>query len=393
MGDLLRRYWYPVAASCQLAAGSTRPVQLLGERLVLFRDAAGALGLLEDRCPHRGVSLSYGMVSGECLVCPYHGWGFDSSGRCRSMPAEPEESPLRDRVRLRAGAVEELGGLIFAYLGPQPTPLLPRYDLFVWDHCLRDIGQATLPCHWFQVMENSADPHHVEALHGHHLRAVRTAKGLPAPQHYLRRHRMVAFDRFEYGIIKRRLLEGQSEDCDDWRIGHPLIFPHMLRVGSGRQHRMQIRVPVDETTTWHLWYSCYRADPPASCPEQKEIPIYDVPWLDAHGRHITETVDGQDIMTWVTQGAIADRTREILGTSDEGIVLLRKLFFEQMEKSQQGVDPIGVVREPLRNQFISMPQEIEKYGHGSSFLAESLQMGHARYSPLLPQILQLLEAA
>jgi 5,5'-dehydrodivanillate O-demethylase len=286
--------------------------------------------------------------------------------------------------------VEELGGLVWAYLGPEPAPLLPHFDLFVWDHCLRDIGQATLPCHWLQIMENSVDPHHVEALHGHHLRAVRSRQGLNPPSHYLRRHRRVAFDRFEFGILKRRQLEGQPDDCDDWTIGHPLIFPHMLRVGSGTQHRMQIRVPVDETTTWHLWYSCYQYQQENNVCKQQEIPIYDVPWLDENGRHIMDTVDGQDIMTWVTQGPVADRTREILGTSDHGIVELRKLLSEQMELIATGEDPIGLVRDPARNLCIRLPQEREKYGSGKEFLAESITMGHARYSPLLPEILNLL---
>lgn len=390
MGELLRRYWYPVAASCQLEPCSSRSARLLGEQLVLFRDQEGQLGLLEDRCPHRGVSLSYGIVEEGRLVCPYHGWSFDRNGACRAMPAEPSGSPLRDRVSVRSYRVEELGGMIFAYLGPEPAPLLPRFDLFVWDHCVRDIGQATLPCHWLQIMENSVDPLHLEALHGHHLRAMRARKGLTAPTHYLRRHRKVAFDRFEYGIVKRRLLEGESESCDDWTIGHPLVFPHMVRLGAGAQHRMQIRVPLDGTTTWHLWYGCYRAAPQASPPKQHVIPLYDVPWLDAGGRHITDSVDGQDIMTWVTQGPVADRTREILATSDRGIVLLRTLLFEQMERVRQGLDPMGLIRSPGDNRCIVLPLEKEKYGHGREFLAESMTMGHARYSPLLPQILELL---
>jgi 5,5'-dehydrodivanillate O-demethylase oxygenase subunit len=390
MGELLRRYWYPVAATCELRRKPIKAVKLLGEQLVLFRDATGRLGLLEERCPHRGTSLAYGLVDEEGIRCAYHGWKFDGAGRCLELPAEPPETKLRQRIQARSYKVEELGGLVFAYLGPEPAPLLPRFDLFVWDNCLRDIGQALLPCHWLQIMENSVDPHHLEALHGFHLTAVRREKGLPTPTHYVRHHEKIGFDLFPYGIIKRRVLEGNSEEDDDWKIGHPLVFPVMLRVGAGGQHRMQIRVPVDDTHTWHLWYACYRPAATDRVVSQTEIPLYDVPWLDDRGQHIVDTVDGQDIMACVSQGPVADRTREILTGSDEGIALLRRLLFEQVERVQAGLDPLGVVRNPDENRIIELPQERNKYGRGSSFLAESLTMGHARYSPLMGETLELL---
>lgn len=391
MGDLLRRYWYPVAARSQLPVGGVQPVTLLGESLVLFRPSAEELGLLQRSCPHRGVDLSYGVVERGSLICPYHGWAFNGTGQCTAMPAEPEGSPLRCRVRASSYPVQEMGGLIWAYLGPEPAPLLPRFDLFVWDGCLRDIGQATLPCHWLQIMENSVDPHHLEAMHGHHLRAIRLRQGSSVPTHYLRRHRRVGFDRFRFGIIKRRLLEGQQESCDDWAVGHPLVFPSMVRVGSGQQHRMQIRVPVDRTTTWHLWYSCYRPRPGQQPVQQEQIPLYDVPWLGPDGRHLVDTVDGQDIMAWVSPGPIADRSREILATSDRGIHLLRQMLIEEMERVAHGHDPLGTVRNPLENDCIALPQEDEKYGEGNRFLAESLQLGHARYSPIFSTICSLLD--
>jgi 5,5'-dehydrodivanillate O-demethylase len=126
------------------------------------------------------------------------------------MPAEPKESKLKKRVRATAYPVEELGGLVFAYLGPAPAPLLPRYDLYIMDDVLRDIGHALLPCNWLQIMENSVDPHHVEWLHGHHLAGVRGKNGQSVPTHYRKRQVRTGFDLFEHGIIKRRILEGGS---------------------------------------------------------------------------------------------------------------------------------------------------------------------------------------
>jgi 5,5'-dehydrodivanillate O-demethylase len=393
-GELLRRYWFPVAASGELRPATAMPVRLLGEDLALFRSAGGTLGLLDARCPHRGASLAYGVVEAGSLRCAYHGWRFDSTGACLEVPVlRGDDAELRRRARTRAYRAAELGGLVFAYLGPEPAPLLPRYDLFVWSGVLRDVGRALLPCNWLQIMENSVDPTHLEWLHGRHLAAVRGAGGLSVPSRYGRRHEEIGFDVFPYGIVKRRVLAGGSRDDDDWRIGHPLVFPCMVRVGAGRQHRFQIRVPVDDTHTLHFWYSCYLPADGAAAPVQDEVPIYDVPFRDPSGAFLLDFVDGGDIMTWVSQGPIADRTREMLVDTDAGVALLRRLLFEQIERVRAGEDPLGVVRSPGENECIELPQEREKYGKDEAFLAESIAMSHVRYSPLRGRILALLGLA
>lgn len=391
MGELLRRYWIPVAASCELKRGETRRIRLLAEDLVLYRDLEGRLGLVDESCPHRGTSLALGCVDADGIRCPYHGWKFDVTGQCLETPAEPEGSTLARRVRTRAYPVQEIAGLAFAYMGPEPAPLLPRYDVFVKEGVLRDIGHAVLPCNWVQVMENSVDPHHLEWLHGHHLAHSRARVGASEPTHYRKRHVRIGFDVFEYGIVKRRILEGGSDEDDDWRVGHPLVFPFTLRVGAQRQHRLQFRVPIDDTHTRHYWYACYEPAPGRVAPAQEEVPLYDVKWRHANGDFIVDFVDGGDIMACVTQGPVADRTRETLGASDQGIALFRRLLFEQAEHVAHGEDPLGVIRDPARNQVVELPQEREKYRAGGSFLRESIEMGHARYSPLKEQIIEMLE--
>jgi len=390
MGDLFRRYWMPVLPSCDLEVGSVKRVRILGEDLVVFRDRTGTLGALEEHCPHRGTSLGYGCVEEEGIRCPYHGWKFNAYGDCLDMPVESQNIKLRKTVSARSYPVEDLGGLVFLYLGPKPVPLLPKFDVYVWENVLRDIGYALLPCNWLQIMENSVDPHHVEWLHGHHLAHVRAKHGLTTPTFYRKRQIKIDFEVFKFGIIKRRILEGGSETDDDWSIGHPLIFPNMLRVGSHRQHRMQIRVPVDDTHTLHFWYSCYRPAQGTPIPQQTSIPSYQVPWQDDKGQFILDFVDGGDIMSWVTQGPIADRTRETLVSSDQGIALYRRLLLEQMKKIQDGQDPLGVIRNNQENEIIELPQENEKFGQGALFLAESMEMGHARYSPIKDLVQQLL---
>jgi 5,5'-dehydrodivanillate O-demethylase len=390
MGELLRRYWLPVAAACDVPFRTAHKVRRLGEDLVLFRDAQGRLALLEERCPHRQTSLVYGCVDHEGIRCPYHGWKFDARGKCLETPAEPRSSTLRNRVSARAYPVEELGGLVFGYMGPQPAPLLPRFDLFVWDGVLRDIGYALLPCNWLQIMENSVDPSHLEWLHGLHLSEVRASQGQAPPTHYPRKQMKIGFDVFEFGIIKRRVLEGGSEEDDDWRIGHPLVFPLMLRVGGGIQHRFLFRIPVDDTSTMHYWYSCYKPPAGVDVPRQRDVPIYEVPWRKPNGDFLVDFVDGGDIMACVSQGPIVDRTREQLGSSDAGIVLYRRLLVEQMQIIEAGKDPLGVIRDPAMNHLIELPQEREKFGDSASFLSEWMELGHARYSPIKDLLCELL---
>jgi 5,5'-dehydrodivanillate O-demethylase len=151
-------------------------------------------------------------------------------------------------------------------------------------------------------------------------------------------------------------------------------------------------VPVDDTHTLHLWYSCYLPAPGAPPIEQDVVPVYDVPFRDGNGDFIVDYVDGGDIMTWVSQGAIADRTRELLSDTDSGVVMLRRLFLEQIEQVRAGHDPLGILRADDERGVIELPQEYEKYGDGTRFLADVIESSHVRYSPLREQIVQLLSA-
>src|SRR5687768_15412092 len=122
MGGLLRHYWHPVGISSQLTGPGTRAVRLLGEDLVLYRDQSGQLGLVGNRCAHRRAGLVYGIPEAEGLRCAYHGWLYDEGGRCLEQPYEATaNNSFKDRISIKAYPVQELGGLIFAYLGPEPT--------------------------------------------------------------------------------------------------------------------------------------------------------------------------------------------------------------------------------------------------------------------------------
>src|SRR5438874_736394 len=281
MGNLLRRYWHPIAAATQLDENPVKRVRLLGESLVLYRDRKGQMGLISDTCAHRRVNLAYGIPEFEGLRCCYHGWLYDETGQCLEMPAEPEDTTFPSRVKIAAYPVQELCGLIFAYLGPAPAPLLPRWDMFVWDNVLRDIGFQEIPCNWLQMQENNVDPAHLQWLHGYFSNYVLERVGRPdlrrmagRPQRAIHR-----WDLYENGIIKRSRPADASEDDPHWRIGAGFMFPNIEMVLTNFQYR----VPMDDTRTLHVHFSAY-PQPPGEAVRQEKVPYYHVPVpMDADG--------------------------------------------------------------------------------------------------------------
>ncbi len=348
--------------------------------------------------------MLYGIPEHEGLRCPYHGWMFDGTGQCIEMPAEAPDSAFPSRVKMAGYPVQDLCGLIFAYLGPEPVPLLPRWDMFVWDNVLRDIGSTVIPCNWLQIMENSLDPVHVEWLHGRFSDYVLERLGRADLKRKFYRagnsdttgstwqHEKIGFDEFPYGIIKRRVTAGQSEQHPDWRIGHPVLFPNILRVGSNFQYR----VPVDDTHTLHVWFTAYPQPPGSAVPRQETIPFYTVPLpMPENGAADWQLLDnnsGQDIVVWTTQGAIADRSLEKLGESDRGIILYRRMLRQQLELLEAGGEPMNVFRDPQENVCIDLPWEGQE--DPWAYMQKSLmrRTGQAgKYAPVLRDMVAQFE--
>jgi len=394
MGKLLRRYWQPFATFSDMDAKWTRKVRLLGEDLILFKDRSGNLGLIAEQCPHRRASFFHGIPTENGIRCPYHGWEYNSRGECLNQPNEPDKCAFRASVSTDAYPVKELGGLLFAYMGPDPTPLLPRYDGFVVSGTIRMLGRALLPVNWLQVMENSLDPIHTEWLHGHHYEFQKEQQGIKVA--ISAKHEKIDFKEFQYGITKHRLLAGQSEDSDDWRTGHPIVFPNMLAVGNGdekaRYYSFQIRVPVDDGHTLHLWYNAYV--PPIGVEVDKKlldnVHSYDVPFKDEKGEFIVDNVDGQDMMAWISQGQVVDRSKEHLGSTDKGVALYRRILRREIKKVLDGEDPIGIVRKEELNQKIDLPNEKKKH-HNSDGFSSFMLRTHAKYSPIAKDLCRIFE--
>jgi 5,5'-dehydrodivanillate O-demethylase oxygenase subunit len=340
-GALLRRYWLPVATHDELSDEQpTRFVRVLGEDLVLFRDKQGRVGLLADHCAHRGASLCYGRVEERGISCAYHGWLYDTGGNVLETPPERNDAIIK-HVKQPAYPVQKFIGMYWAYLGPLPAPVIPRYDVWVRPDGTRWIeDRGRIDCNWLQAMENSVDSAHLQILHqefiGRGARPVNTTRG------FIDDIASYDFLVVPYGIVKRRTyVNGQVDE-------HPLIFPTVLRQGNATQ----IRVPIDDTHTWHVLVH-FEATPDGSAvPEheprvERARPHKDPPdALHPFTRYTMHAVYAQDHMAWETQGPIANRANEHLSYSDRGVVLLRRLLQEQIERVQQGLDPMGVIRDP-----------------------------------------------
>jgi len=314
-GELLRRYWHAVAAAGELSEDKPiKAVKILGEDLVLYRDKSGRYGLVGEHCPHRLASLAFGRVDEEGIRCRYHGWKFDAQGRCLEQPAEPAERAFKDRLKHLAYPVQKLGGLLFAYLGPEPAPLLPRWDVLAWERGKRWIEvHEVLRCNWLQPMENSVDPSHLYWLHGDTAHLGQTV------DRYEEEHE---FFPFEFGIMKKRSTPAKKSG-GGWEIDqHPLVFPNTLRhvfrtlkTDNKIRHNVQIRVPVDDAHT-QVYVVFFEPNDTDHSPADGDAPWEFFALREERGEYRLEHVLVQDAMAWETQGAITDRTLEHLGVGD-----------------------------------------------------------------------------
>ena len=380
MGELMRRWWHPVAVVPELDQKPTKAVRLLGEDFVLFRTSRGEYGLVAQRCPHRAMDMLYGIPEEDGLRCAYHGWLFDLSGQCIEQPAEPPGSRFKEKVRIGAHPAQELGGLVWAYIGPEPVPLLPRWDILTWEGVYREATACVLPCNWLQCVDNALDPTHVEHLHGIYGEFAALQRGGEEAAKQWRdggsaaHHLKIGFDRFPYGIIKRRVTtKTGGQGAENWTMGHPIVLPSMLRQGYGNHHTFLLRVPIDDEHTWHIQYLVSVPEADGTFAEEKswwwqrdEMPLEGIKYSEIQiygddGRILDSSIPQQDILAWIGQGPISDRTNEHLGLGDVGLIMFHRMLDEQVQVVEEGGEPMNVFRDPEQNQCIALPQERTKY--------------------------------
>ena len=351
-GELLRRYWQPLCPAAEITAAKPKKrVRILGEDLLVFRAASGKVSCVEGHCPHRGAALYYGFLEEDGIRCCYHGWKFDGEGKCVERPFE--KSTVAG-LCLPAYPVQELGGLLFVYMGPDPAraPLLPRWDVMVRDDGAREIRIFPVHhCNWLQIQENTADSTHTVFLHG--VMDERLGTKHPFAAYYRRPIEKLSFEFCEWGLDKTIWYGG---DVPDVEIRPPLIFPNILRIPNGPVEVMHWRVPIDDTHTRIIYVGFTPARVGnVRMPEDADVPFEYLPEMKTEdGEYDLQSFFSQDQMAMESQGAIYDRTKEHLGTSDRGIAMFRQQLEEQISRVEQGLDPdVAFLRDPAKNRIIT----------------------------------------
>ena len=349
MGELLRRYWQPVAASESV---TSRPqyVRILGEDLILFRDKKGRPGLLYPRCMHRGTTLFYGKVSEEGIACCYHGWLFDVEGRCLRQPCEPDGGRNLDVARQPWYPVEERYGLVFAYMGPpERKPVLPRFDI------LEDLGPdeeirarvgafgstgddslPIAPYSWLHMNDNVMDPYHVYVLHS-------TFTGVQfAPQFALMPQ--VDFFATDEGVCysaKRKLDDGREYDrISSWIIPNIMSVPNPIDINQVKSNMISWSLAVDDTHFTMATASRMRKDAPDFFGRGAGFRMNGKLWGEMTLAEHQDTPG--DYEAQAGQGSVSLHSEEHLASSDRGIIMQRRMLKAQIKAVAEGRDPIGV---------------------------------------------------
>lgn len=356
MGVLLREFWQPVALTEQLSADRPLcPVTIMGERLVLFRTDTGQLALIDRHCAHRGADLCYGRLEDDGLRCPFHGWLYDAAGQCVETPAEPADSTLHRSIQLNHYPCIEKNGMIFAWMGRSEPPPLPELDCFCAPDSHSFAFKGLMECNWLQALEVGIDPAHASYLHrylvdddpkdGYGKQFRDAAHGGTVPiTHILREYDRpeLTIEPTEYGLrlIARRQLD---DDYSHVRITHQ-VFPQAIVIPMSREMTItQWHVPVSDTQCyWYAMFTSYDAPCDKQLMREQRLALYELPdYRPRIGKHNnygydpeqqrtrTYTGMGDDINVhdqWAVEspGAIQDRTKEHLGSTDVGIIANRR---------------------------------------------------------------------
>ncbi|MGA2394868.1 MAG: Rieske 2Fe-2S domain-containing protein [Candidatus Lustribacter sp.] len=360
MGDLLRRYWIPFLFSNEVVTdGAPERVRLLGEDLLAFRDSDGRIGLIEEQCPHRCASLYFGRNEDCGIRCLYHGWKFDRNGTCVDLPSEPPESTFRDKIRITAYPCVERSGFVWTYMGPGAPPALPALEWLDLPEDHHVAGKRVQPSNWVQAMEGEVDQSHVSYVHSSSNGATNGVTSRQVDEiRAADKHPRFEVVETPYGTCigsGRETPEGKKY----WRLTQHLMPFYTLTGPYGKNPRRTWRswIPIDDTNTLVMGMifhplrpitdqerngaltksSVWNIAPELRAPATSQAfgkyrPIASMGNDFHQDREVqrTQTFSGipefwaQDAAMQISMGPIANREREHLGTSDLGIIAVRR---------------------------------------------------------------------
>jgi phthalate 4,5-dioxygenase len=359
-GDFMRRYWQPAALAEELPiGGAPLPVRLFGEDLVLFRDQDARPGLLGIHCSHRGADLSYGRLEDGGLRCIYHGWLYDVQGRCLEQPGEPAGSTFHERIRHPAYPCQEVGGIIYAYLGPGEPPLLPPYEFVRVPVEYRSNTKVFQECNYLQGNEGNQDPVHLSFLHQQASDDPNSAQSLNRES----RSPILEPEVTDYGV-RVYCVRKVSGNRNYVRITN-FLLPNLSAVtGTADGYQVLWHVPIDDTHHWRYMIRFSRSQPVQQGTRVRGISSEIGPgYILGRSKANRYLQDRESMATWsfsglgadflphdtcVTEGAgpIQDRTQEHLGYTDQGIIASRQRLLDAVRAVQAGEEPPALVRDP-----------------------------------------------
>jgi phthalate 4,5-dioxygenase oxygenase subunit len=372
MGNLMRRYWQPVLLTREVADNDGDPirVRILSEDLIAFRDTSGRVGLMTEWCPHRLTSLFLGRNEEDGIRCVYHGWKFDVTGACVDMPNEPEEYDFKHKVKIVAYPTEEMGGVIWAYMGPaELKPALPKFEFTQQPETHRGASKVIEECNWLQGLEGGIDSIHSSFLH----RKIGEGKGIGLDG--LRKEGLagkldVEATDYGYRYTNSRGLPGKGQN---YVRGYHFVMPHVqVRAAqlnnNGDWYKFKIAghhwVPIDDHTTmvWNWFYSLDEALTQGE--KDEEIsgngPAFVDPvtfraavnprnnWLIDRDMQRKENftgiqgVNAQDRAVQEAMGPIVNRSKEHLGQTDRAVIMTRRMLLKAIDTVADGGTPRGL---------------------------------------------------
>jgi phthalate 4,5-dioxygenase oxygenase subunit len=384
MGQLMRRYWVPVMLSSEIEQPDCAPVrvEILGEKLLAFRDSAGTHGLIDEFCAHRGVSLYYGRNE-ECGIrCSFHGWKYDVTGQCVELPQAPELAP---RKKIKAYPCLERGGILWAYMGPaELRPAAPALEWAMLPEANRFVSKRLQECNYLQAMEGGIDTSHASWVHRYELDSDPMHKHSAANK-YIKADGNAIFDIEEAsaGLTLFGRRNGES-DSYYWRVTQ-WIFPWFTLIPPFGPHPLggHIWVPIDDEHCW-AWSINFYPDKPLSSEERqamedglgihvKYIPGTFRPLANRDNDYLIDReaqknkisysgIEGfsmQDASLQESMGPIQDRTRENLVPSDKAIVMARRMLARAATELANGIEPPALKSEDqhVRAASILLPRD------------------------------------
>lgn len=373
-GEMLRRYWQPVALSEEMPiGGDPLPVRLMGEDLVLFRDEKDRLGLIGLHCSHRGADLSYGRVEGGGLRCLYHGWVYDIRGHCLEQPCEPDGSTFKTKIKHPAYPCLEKAGLIFTYLGPGEPPLLPAYEFLTAPSEYIHVNKVHHECNYLQGNEGNIDPAHLSFLHTFAVADPKNPSKNLSPLAMLDPRPKMEVDVTDFGL-RIHTLRKAGEGKHYLRVTN-FVMPNLSAFPGGSLtggYTVNWHVPIDDTNHWGYKIILNREVDKGFLDKayfedgitDDYKPVRNTSNRYLQNRKIMKTwsfsgigekpgsnFTAQDAWATVSQGPIQDRTKENLGYGDKVIIAARKLLLEAVQDVQDGKEPLHVVRKAEQNNF------------------------------------------